>query len=314
MGHAGRSSTFTTVLFLRVNMVAMWVFFIVLITVILLKQKQFATLGTMTLFFSLGILIALIPIAIYLFATDSAKDLWESYILFNLKYISKSTDSKLGATTYFFKLLILPIIAFILSVLKNRKNKLLLINAAAFLFAFYFVIISGHRYGHYGIVLLPYFALPTAALFHKDTFSITFPKHLLFTFSTIFLCTFIFSISQLYRFSDNKSASSIVSYLKANTQETDDVLVLGNDVHFNIEANRFTKQRFFYQSPICLINHAFFDEFQAQILSQKPDYIICPAVRVDFLQNEQLRTLLSELSPYYTEIPFTDGSILKNLR
>ena len=307
--------TFTVVLFLRANMVAMWVFFVLAITIQLLMKKQFAYFGKIVFFFTAGVFIASLPIVIYLFATNSAKDLWESYILFNLKYINASSYSnKFAAMRYFVKLLILPIILLVISLVKNHKNKMILIDIAAFLFAFYFVIISGRSFGHYGMVLLPYFALPIANLFRKDSsfYFPKIPKHLFCALIACFLVLFVFSITQTKRFSSSKS-NDIVSYLKKNTEAADDVLVLGNDVHYNIDANRFTAQRFFYQSPICLINHAFFEEFESGILSKVPDYIVCPEVRKDFLEKEPFSSLLENISTQYEKLSFTDGYVLKRL-
>ena len=140
------------------------------------------------------------------------------------------------------------------------------------------------------------------------------PKRLLDALIAIFLVVFSFSIASLGRFSSHKAGADgddIVSYLKTHTETTDDVLVLGNDVHYNIESNRFTKQRFFYQTPICFINPAFFAEFQTHILSDRPDYIVCTASREIFLQKEQIHSLLNEIAPSYDKIPLSDGYILK---
>lgn len=322
---------FTVVLFLRVNMTAPWVFFVLLFVALLFKTRQFARLGSMVLYFSAGVVLALVPVVLYLLKTGSAKNLWESYILFNFRYVfhgnvNASSRGKLAVAAFFLARFAIPNFLFALTLVKNFRNKFFVANLAAYLFTLYFVVISGRNYPHYGMILLPFFAMPTALavntvrrFFLRRSIVPCFGKTEMRIFCialAVFVISFVFGGAHFVQNNKaSRSENSIIQYLADNTRESDDVLVLGNAVAYNIASNRFTKQRFFYQLPILAINHDFFDEFKEQVFSEKPDYIVYLDTTKKSIQETAsyaiFNALIEELVERYEKIYFEDGIIFK---
>ena len=314
---------FTVVLFLRVNMVAPWAFFVLLIIILSVKKRQFSTLGNMILWFSAGITIAIVPVALYLIKTGSAKVLWESYILFNFKYIAHNASfwRKLIVAFSFLIRFGIVTLLFVVALIKNFRNKIFMANLSALLFTFYFVVISGRNDAHYGMILLPFFTMPTGFVFNA-LYSFVQKKHngmhfgeaekrLFYVSMAVFGFVFLFGLTSLSRNSKAAGAENdVIQYLKNNTLESNDVLVLGNSVVYNVASNRFSKQRFFYQRPIFQINVDFLAEFKESVFSQKPDYIVYPPKEETFTKDAIIE-VYEELTVDYEKISFNDGVIFK---
>ena len=323
--------TFTIVLLLRVNMVAQWVFFIPFIFVIFLKNKQNSALLRMILGVVSGVIVATLPAVIYFCATKSAKFFWDSYILFNFKYISQETVGqdnvgRLLVAFDFFSLFFIPNVLMIVATLKIYKNIGVVANFLAYLFTFYFVIISGRSYNHYAIILLPFFALPIAILLESLVNSLSNKTDLrkfkinqfcFFGIIILFAAVYCLDCLKIRKNYFSPENLAIVQYLKNNTATDADVLVIGNSVRYNIEAKRFTNQRFFYQTPILIVNKDFFQEFKDSVFLNKPDYIIYPnSTEKSMKINEKycvLKDLLKELTASYEKIVLEDGIIYKKV-
>ena len=313
----GSGISFVIVILLRVNMVSLWVFYLPIIFIILLKEQKFRQLGELSIAFIIGMVLAFIPVLIYLNFTDSVGDMWNSYIIFNLKYKESALSEVIESFAYFFILLffLLPFIMY--TAIKYYKEKLVAVNMLSFLLGLYFVVSPGNKYAHYAIVLVPYFMIPVVFtiqslvfwLKNKGISNLSFNRKFNIGIGLMFILALGLCILSLSRLSDKKvSDSDIVKFLINNTQENDDILVLGNNVRYNLLSNRCTKQRFFYQVPILGIDESMHEEFLQNLEGSNPDYIVCPeAGLVKILQLESFLT-------NYKEIPLSNGAIymLKN--
>ena len=153
---------FGVVILLRVNMVGIWIFYVLYFLVSLCAKKRFILLIKMAVAFLIGVIIAFVPALLYLHFTKSFSDMWDAYILFNFKYTSEQNGikSNLIAAKWFIQLLLVPFMCLILDFLRNSRKKIHLVNFIGFFVTLFFVVVSGRKFHHYGIILLPFFALP----------------------------------------------------------------------------------------------------------------------------------------------------------
>lgn len=273
---------FAAVFFLRVNMVGLWAALLFSVIIHLIKSKRIAELFKCALLFVLGCVIVLIPILVYLLATDSLKGMIDYYFLFNFSYTG--SYSRKGIVTFFFDCVTLAGISsffIVYSLVLHYKNKVLWVNTAALLIAYASSSISGRSFIHYGIILCPFFIIPAVLslipLMEKTKEKqIPIRKRGLLA-CVIAVCVMCAALNPLYLFyiklRTPDEPSALYEYLRDNTTEEDDVLFLGTHVVDSLNTNRKTKNKFFFQTPIDL-SDKLYQEFMAELESKPSDYII----------------------------------------
>ena len=96
--------------------------------------------------------------------------------------------------------------------------------------------------------------------------------------SVVILCLLCVSLYPAVYVKNNLSASqkqdSLQDYLLTNTNENDDVLILGNSVLKIINSNRYTNNKFFYKEPPIDVSDKLYEEFITELGSKPSDYII----------------------------------------
>ena len=274
---------FTVVFFLRVNMVGLWGALIIAVLIYLVKSKRIADIFKYSLLFIAGCLLVAVPVMIYLSVTGSLKDMIDYYFVFNLSYTG--SHSKKGLVTFIFYCIdYAGISAFfvVYSLVSNRRNKYLWLNALALLFAYLSAAVSGRLYRHYGIILIPFFIIPavlSVAPLMEKTKEISTPLNkksaTVFVIVLSLLCVAFYPSSRFYvKLKKPASGGEIYSYLSKETTENDDVLFLGNKVYGYLRSNRHTKNKFFYQEPPIDVSDKLYDEFISELSSNPSDYII----------------------------------------
>lgn len=283
---------FIAVLMLRVNMIALWAIFIPLVLFVLIFDKKWNDLSRSIVGFLIGVLIGMIPFAIYLISTESIDGMIKYYIMFNLGYSGQvnSLSSRIDTAIWFVSVLGYMSFVPLLFVLILRHDRYMLYNLLFMLVSLVMVNMSGYQYAHYAIIVLPTIIIPlTSALdlvmnyvenyiFKKNTYN--YSKSLSIALSLVL----IYLICYPYGFNFKKdilgigitkdSDSIIVKYITDNSDKEDDVLILGNRCQYYLESDRKTNNRFFYQSPPVNYNEELLNEFFTELEDKKPDLII----------------------------------------
>lgn len=210
------------------------------------------------------------------------------YFVFNLSYTG--SHSRIGIITFFFHCITFAgISSFFItySLLLNYKNKILWVNLITLLFAYISAAISGRSYPHYGIILIPFFLIPTvlsvAPLMEKTKeISVKIAQKRIII-PVVLLCALCIAIYPPYRSFYVKLQEPIVhneiyDYLSSETTEKDDVLILGNSVYTYLNSNRFTENKFFYQDPPIDVSDKLYQEFIFELENSPSDYIINQSV------------------------------------
>lgn len=279
--------SFAVVFFLRVNMVGLWGALIIALSIYLLKSKRIADFFKCALLFLVGLILVILPIIIYLVLTDSFKYMIDYYFVFNLLYTA--SHSRKGIITFFFKCITFAGISsffIVYSLLMNYKNKILWVNIITFLFAYVSAAIGGRSYPHYGIILIPFFLIPTILsvdpLMNKTReISLMITKKRTVA-ALALLCVLCVAFNPLYRFyvklREPIVHNELYDYLSSETTEKDDVLILGNSVFTYLNSNRSTKNKFFYQVPPIDVSDKLYQEFIFELENNPSDYIIYQSV------------------------------------
>lgn len=280
------------VLFLRANIIVLWIIiYLYFITKMIIKRKikeLFRLIG----YTILGMSICIVPIVIYLRHNNILKEFIEYYLIFNLKYASVNTQNNIWETCIYFFIVTLcihPIIIFINILLiflkKNVEDrKLLIINLIYYIVSIYIVISPKREYLHYAIILMPCVIIPLSMLIknkYKYKLAITIGIEL-------YLALIVFGIGY-YNIKYKKEnlqkyllkIEIIADWLKENTQEDDNILVLGNEnIIYNLSERNY-KGKFFYQFPVIYNSDDISNKFLQEIKEQMPEYIIVNKYKIN---------------------------------
>ena len=273
---------FAFVFFLRVNMVGLWGALIVSVLVFFVKRKRIADIFKCSLLFFIGCLLVIAPLMIYFILTDSLYYMIDYYFVFNLSYTG--AYSKKGIITFFFDCITFAgLVNFFIvySMLINYKNKVLWVNFITLLFAFVSSGISGLTYAHYGIILIPFFLIPTVISISplmektKEISRVITKKRVVSL--VVLLCVLCVAIYPAVRFyftlSEPTTYNELYQYISSKTTEKDDVLILENNVSTYLNTNRHTNNKFFYQVLPIDVSNRLFEEFLSELDNKPSDYI-----------------------------------------
>lgn len=300
-----------SVVFLRVNMISIWIVFSIMILIHCIANKKYIELTKMILSFLCGVLLVTSLMLIYLIKNGALESFINDYILFNLKYsdsIRKVT--KINTLMFFFDTTIIEI-AFIIIVMKiciQIKNKEKWYFNLGYLF--YMIItlllisLSGRTYLHYGMNIIPMLIYPYCIMYKfldkeeikKVGIHLIITAYLLFSIIIPKGIQFVTDSLKII-FSDNKIEYSqrIVDYIVNNTEEDDSISVLGNSCNYYILTNRKSASKYFYQIPIAEIDKEIMKEYIDELKENKPKIIIWGIANSSYKELEQQMTdFLSE--------------------
>lgn len=281
---------FAVVLLLRVNMVVVWAVFLPIILVRFIAQKEYKDILYCSLTFLSGIVVVFVPTLVYLLLTHSFSAMIEDYILFNFSYVSseRSLYSILYACFHFAVIDIEAALAFIITFFFFRKDKVYLLNSLVLVISVLVIALGGRLYSHYAIILLPCFMILFLGLFELtgkllSKFGV---KKILLSPILIIVAVFVTTaISFCLNYNIEEKDSEIVDFLKKETSQDDDVLVLGNSCYIYLYSNRNTNNKFFYQTPPINNSEKIYDEFLHQMEEKPSDFIVVPTARSEILKS-----------------------------
>lgn len=307
---------FGAVLMIRPNMISVWLAFCPVILIYLLSVKRYKMLNRYIIFFSLGMATIVFPLILYLLSNNALKDFVYQYIIFNFKYAdSSSFINTLDVLKYFISTntMILSTFLYFILVLREKKNfsqeqKLFHLSIVIFFIVTYItVIMSGRKYAHYGMVILPTSIVPITIILdsiynkvqiqsiQKDICKFVVFTSLLFSLG----CIEIWFDTTVNTFKENKEAKKISELIKQYTEEDDSISVFGNDVKIYLMTDRKSSSKYIYQTPPAYISKEVMEEYITQLEQEKPKVIV---VKKDILQKNtrELDKFINQfISKYY---------------
>lgn len=279
------------ILLLRPNMIAVWVVFCIIIFIDILYKRKYKVLLNFILYFIIGLVIVILPFIVWLGLNSSLSDFWYCYIKFNTLY-----SSSIGGRAFFFNkwssyiyflnepLIIFSIVILIYLFIVERK-KIYLYNVLIFALSLLFICLSGMKYLHYGMVLVPLIIFPFSCLFkliseNKNSSKVMSLVCLLFSYNFILPDWFkiIESIPIMYDNRYNKNIKSevieISNIIKENSKENDLISVYGNLNSIYVYSKRLPATKYSYQFPIGKIAPEILYDYFIQISNEKPSIIV----------------------------------------
>lgn len=322
-------ASFSGILLLRPNMIAIWVVICITIFSQLVISKNWKKLWEFSRYFLMGVLLILLPIIVWLIVNHALQDCWKDYIVFNKSYIGKMSQESLwkarwDTVYYFFNTRICKVALAGMAFCTIRQKDCLNISYLIYMIASLILIgISGVIYGHYGMVLIPMVVYPLAETFSKV---MNIKKKLLLNGCGIVCFAFVImnlqlsgwktlvkSVPAMYadRWSDHRSetAKIIGLYIDANTAEDEKISVYGNWDYIYLISERCHATQYSYQYPIVNVSTEIMEDYWRQLRKEDPRIIVIQAGKLDdrmkkYLNENQYLLLWSE---HGTEL---DGALI----
>lgn len=266
--------SFTAVLFLRVNMIAVWAAFLPVVLAGMIFRKKWADIGKCVCGFLLGALAGLAPFFGYCLATGSLSDMLRYYIGFNFGYSdSESGLLPLLATAWFLlRQTAVWIAALAASCRMFYRNRIWRLNLWFLFVTLALASMSGRLYYHYGMILLPAMLVPIAMLLAEAAQNRRGGEEkYLIGLAGVFLA--VMAARSALAFTGPEK-SEIAAYIEENTAPADTILVLGNDCRYYLETGRNASSRFFYQTPPINVSDELYEEFVTELSAEKPELLI----------------------------------------
>jgi len=278
---------FAAVCLLRLNMVAVWAFFLPVVVIRLLIKKRFRDLWLCIGGFLLGMAIVCIPTLLYLIATNSLEAMIDCYLRFNLGYSDVLWLSRIETAFQFMDILWFAVVAAILSLIAEYKNPIFWLNAFCTGITLILCSLSGRGYHHYPLILLPltapYFVWAIRAIYallEKLLRRVPHPAQEWSTSLLLLGCVVLAAVTVVRNTNPNDDrawrATTVGTYLSEHTDADDDVLILGNSCRYYLESNRKTENRFFFQTPPIDTSDALYDAFVCELERVPSDIIVAP--------------------------------------
>ena len=271
------------VLLLQVNLVTVWVAFVPLVILLLLKEKRYADIGRCILYFILGMGTAFLPILIWAVHDGFLKAMWDVYIRFNFEYsenMAPGLAGYLGLTGDTLARIWPALVALAVSLIRDRRNRLQWMNLWFLLVSIVMTQVSGRNSPYYRLVLLPAMVLPFTGFF-DGMWELYGRKRIQKRndFLVILSCLLLASAAAAHRYMSNRRNTQdeiVVQYLKENTTESDTVLIIGNYAWPYLAAERTTENRFFFQWPPIHVSEKLYEEFLTELEIHPSDVVILP--------------------------------------
>jgi hypothetical protein len=297
-------------------MFAVWVSFCSVIFVQKLARKDFRTLFRYMLFFILGFSAALLPVFAYLKITRALDECIRQYIDFNIRYSSSpvmvpATFLNFARSVYLaVNKSIVPLIVCVILLLRKpaaMRYGFCIAYTLSLGLSFFFIAISRTNFGHYYMVLIPFFVPaftlcipPLFQLFSSVKYAwIKYggPLFALCLFFNLPILEWGHNVFWIVRSHDKHYFRQIGEFIGANTDDEDTVFVLGNRCQYYLFSGRGAASKYIYQFPLVSVVPEIYDELCSDLYSNKPAFIIVDSVR----KNEQLASVFSLIDDEYYE-------------
>lgn len=302
----------TAVLFLRANMVSLWVSTILLFIVMTIYKHQISYLFNRILVVGSGILTVIIPIVAYNLIIGTFRDMWYQAFTFNFLYSREPNpnhfvDVFLDFVHLFneFGLFFILIIYFAMMIYKFNGLSFELKSVNIFLtiitiLNFLTILISKRPYAHYAATEIPMLAVITACMLSL-LFSEKRKMSLQFILSTFLLVCCSLNglidtkrqVTNLINLGNNSSISNVVSYVETHTKSTDKIYVHKIDANIYNYSNRNSNSRFFVLPSVNLDHFPKLEnEFITSMKKNSPKLIITDKGFTTEKFNEKYQTKL----------------------
>lgn len=299
---------FSFVALLRFNLVSVWFAFIFMIIINMIYRKDFKKILEYAFYFTLGILVIVVPLIIYFYLTDSLKEFVYQSLIFNLLYLSKNNNSMLDTISNLLvkpEMILFSVVLF--SSIVSNKTKLyeLTIYFSVFI-SLISILLSNRDYSHYLVVLAPLFSLLLVLTLRNFNNISNFKLLLSGIFIPIYFVINIYMIILYYnasydnmilkkhstllssintRDNDNKKILDVAKFIKNNSLDNEKIYVHRISGIIYLKSERLANTKYFSLPAINLSeNEKIRREFLNDMKNNSPKIIV---TYKDFMEQNQ---------------------------
>lgn len=290
-------ATFGATLLLRPNMIPLWGVMCLIILIKSFMAKDWKKIGYFVLYFSIGALLIIAPIMLWLIVTDDFSYFWNAYIVFNIEYSSNASFNEIweNVCSYSNHPIFLTIFFSQVYLLKSENKWLNISHMFCMIATLISISFSRTVYGHYGMVLIPLLVYPISGIFNEiDKIKERDVKRVISMLISICLLISlimpawedtIFNLADAYT-SRNEEKISIITqnvtdFIKENTTDYDHISVYGNWDLIYVLTDREHATKYSYQFPIGDVRPEIMEEYMMQLEEEKPPVIVIQAGHLD---------------------------------
>lgn len=297
---------------LRVNMIVVYLCFLPFVLWESYSQGKYKYIMRSGMLFFLGIGVFFLPVLYWLYTNGIIVDCWNSYIEFNRLYVEKSTllwSDRISTLNWFIQHegVFLTVIGAICLCVRDR-SKFNAVYAIFVIVSLLSVCLSGKKFGHYGMILVPAAVYPLSFLYHRIS-----NVRIIKRFGRVILSIFVVIILQLtvkhplmdiyamvtdqYSENDVRHSSEIVDVVEMiehKTDSLDKIVVIGNKDLLYLASNRLPAVQYSYQYPIAEVDQNIMQRFLEQMNQVKPKVVIIE-------KNEKHKVLVSKVEPFVAD-------------
>ena len=296
--------SFGAVLMLRVNMVTCWFVFCIAVLIKTIIEKKQKNLLNFILYFIIGMLIIVVPIIIWLLKIGAFNDFINDYLIFNFMYTDDISIYNKWSTLLYFINNFNVLIALSISVYNavNKKDIPSIAYLIYFVLSFLFISMSGRKFLHYGMLLIPIMIYPFAIVM-KEVERLSKKNKLVLMLPILLLSynvipTWIDGIDSAIKDYDAyvsesnlefpEPVNSIVKIIEDNSSKDDYITVYGNQNIYYVLTKRLTASKYSYQYPIYRVNDKISDNYFDDLSRNNPKII------VDTLHDNAIKKFINE--------------------
>ena len=279
---------FGAVMMIRPNMVVVWTVFCLAIMARCVKRGRLGTIGAFVVQFFVGAAIVVLPFLLWLGSNNAIEAFVDDYFIFNFLYSSRGVGilKRTHALLRFLKepIVISSLVCCLCSLKRDKPLSVLLL--AYLLLSLMAIGLSGQKFAHYGMVLLPPASLCIAAAMPqlRCWASRIDPYHAV----TLGACACV-AMSTLITLSDGAlvkvidrpdhnldgRVSEIARVIQDNTMPEDLITVCGNEDVIYLASHRYSASRFSFQT-VGKYNDSIQEGYFADIEANRPAAVVLP--------------------------------------
>jgi len=277
---------------LRPNMVAVWGVGGVMLAYYLLRDRGIKHLILDLFVFVVGLALAISAAYVWLDSYGAVSEAWHDFIAFNMSYTSDSTRAsgwhRLISFVYFAAnpFVMLAVGTYIYR-LRQRRQQYVVFVAMSILLSLVLICISGQRFPHYGMVLVPLFVVSISdflRMMHDDTASwsrivrgcISVVTIVMLTGSSLAYAGMVWRgvhTAFIGRYHD-ADIQEIVHLIDGCTNPGERIAVVGNYDLVYVMSKRLAVSRYSYQSPIAKVRPEIGKEFLQDLMTVRPRLVV----------------------------------------
>ena len=252
--------SFGAIFLLRINMASLWAVMCMGVLIQCILAKKFEPIPYFIVNFLLGFCIIIVPVFLWLAIRGAFQAFIDDYFVFNFLYIEDGRNifERLWCSiTFIMRVPLVPVSLFlsVLIAIQERKyvNTLFIVFMGINLLS---VAISGRRFWHYYMIMVPMFVYPLSVLGNwakgKTKVITTAAMILMLTVSIPAWFGGAKNAIDVYNTrresSIPKNAKQLIGLVRKYTKEDDTILAYGNDTYIYNMSHLFASSKYAYQN------------------------------------------------------------------